>query len=147
MDFSPLYSWEPLHCQSRLPTVPGATWALRVPHAEVARVRPRYGRLLEPEPLCGAASQQPASRQLQDMLAAEGASYQEALRHTRLRAARAMLQEPRNAGKAIPTIAHACGFPEASALSRAFRQHYGMTSGQVRWVHPNHSCQRLNGKR
>lgn len=193
----------------------GATWALRVPHADMARMLPhldsapmrvlgpctpalqllrRFGRLLESEPLRGAASQQLAARQLQDMLAvalgespvyaawaeqnslavarvqamradmaahlgqarlslewlaarqgisprqlqrllaAEGTSYQEALRQARLQAARAMLAEPRNAGMSISAIAHACGFSEASALNRAFRQCYGMTPGQARWA-------------
>lgn len=192
----------------------GATWALRVPHADVARMLPRlesapmrplgpctpalrllrrFGGLLESEPLCGTASQQLAARQLQDMLAvalgespsytawaeqtslaaarvqavradmaahvassrmslewlaarqsisarqlqrllaAEGTSYQEALRHARLKAARTMLAEPRNAGLSILAIAHACGFSEASALNRAFRQRYGITPGQARW--------------
>lgn len=68
----------------------GASWVLRVPHRDMARMLPRigdapmvglqggtpmlgllqrYGRLLESEPLRGAASQQLAARQLQDMLA------------------------------------------------------------------------------
>lgn len=192
----------------------GGAWALRVPQRDMARMLPRlgdapmlapcqptpmlgllqrYGQLLESEPLHGAASQQLAARQLQDMLAvalgesgdyaawaeqyslaavrlaavradmaehlassrlslewlaarqgisarqlqrllaANGTSYQEALRHARLQAARAMLQEPRNAQRSISAIAHACGFSEASALNRAFRQHYGMTPGQARW--------------
>ena len=69
---------------------PGATWALRVPYADIARRLPRlesspmralnprapmlqllrrYGRLLESESLCGTASHHLAARQLQDMLA------------------------------------------------------------------------------
>lgn len=192
----------------------GESWALRVPHRDMARMLPRlssapvlalrqgtpmlqllqrFGRLLESEPLQGAASQQLAARQLQEMLAvavgqspdfaawaeqhslaaarlqavradiaahlgasrlslewlaarqgisarhlqrllaAQGTSYQDAVRHARLEAARALLQAPRNAGLSITAIAHACGFSEASALSRAFRQHYGMTPGQARW--------------
>ena len=68
----------------------GASWMLRVPHRDVARMLPRlsdapmlvlrqgtpmlqllqrFGQLLESDPLAGAASQQLASRQLQDMLA------------------------------------------------------------------------------
>ncbi|MBO9679989.1 MAG: AraC family transcriptional regulator [Acidovorax sp.] len=68
----------------------GASWVLRVPHRDMARMQlrlgdapiiglregtpmlrllQRYGRLLESEPLQGAASQQLAARQLQDMLA------------------------------------------------------------------------------
>ena len=43
-----------------------------------------------------------------------------------------MLAQPHNAGRSISAIAHACGFSEASALNRAFRQHYGMTPGQAR---------------
>ncbi|MBO9680544.1 MAG: helix-turn-helix transcriptional regulator [Acidovorax sp.] len=191
----------------------GPSWALRVPHADMARVLPRLGeapmlalratpmlgllqrlgRLLESEPLKGAASQQFAARQLQDtlavalgqspdyaawaeeyslaavrlravradiashlassrlslawlaarqgisarqlqrVLASAGTSYEETLRHIRLQAARAMLQEPRNAGMSIEAIAHACGFSEASTLSRAFKQYFGMTPGEARW--------------
>lgn len=68
----------------------GASWVLRVPHRDVARMLPRlgdapmlvlragtpmlgllqrYGSLLESEPLIGPAMQQLAARQLQDMLA------------------------------------------------------------------------------
>ena len=172
----------------------GESWALRVPHRDMARMLPRlssapvlalrqgtpmlqllqrFGRLLESDPLQGAASQRLAARQqhslavarlqavradiaahlstsrlslewlaarqgisarhLQRLLAAQGTSYQDAVRHARLEAARALLQAPRNAGLSITAIAHACGFSEASALSRAFRQHYGMTPGQARW--------------
>lgn len=192
----------------------GASWVLRVPHRDVARMLPRlsdapmlvlrrgtptlqllrrFGRLLESDPLRGAASLQLAGRQLQDMLAvvlgqspdyaawaeehslaaarlravqadiaahlgqgrlglewlaarqglsprhlqrllaAHGTSYQEAVRQARLQAAYALLTEPRNAGMSISAIAHACGFSEASALNRAFKQHYGMTPGEARW--------------
>ena len=192
----------------------GASWVLRVPHRDVARMLPglsdapmlvlrrdtpmlhllqRFGRLLGSDPLRGGASQQLAGRQLQDMLAvalgespdyaawaeqhslaaarlravqadiathlgqgrlglnwlaarqgisprhlqrllaAHGTSYQKLVRQARLHAARAMLQEPRNAQRSISDIAHACGFSEASALNRAFRQLYGMTPGQARW--------------
>ena len=191
----------------------GILWALRVPHRDLAwrlprlpsapllalrqdtpllHMLPRLGRLLDADPLHGAAAQQLAARQLQDMLAvalgqsrdfadwaeahsladarvravqadiaahlgqgrlgldwlaarqgisarhlrrllaAAGTSYQEALRTARLQAARAMLAQPHNAGRSISAIAHACGFSEASALNRAFRQHYGMTPGQAR---------------
>ncbi|WP_028601196.1 helix-turn-helix transcriptional regulator [Ottowia thiooxydans] len=68
----------------------GAAWMLRVPHRDAARMLPRlsdapmialhedtpmlgllqrYGKLLESEALRGAATQQLAARQLQDMLA------------------------------------------------------------------------------
>lgn len=67
----------------------GFTWAVRVPHSEMARMLPRlgeapmlalrptpmlgllqrYGKLIESEPLEGAASQRLVARQLQDMLA------------------------------------------------------------------------------
>ncbi|MFT3777347.1 MAG: helix-turn-helix transcriptional regulator [Ottowia sp.] len=191
----------------------GTLRALRVPHRDLAwrlprlsaapllalnagtpllHLLPRLGRLLDADPLRGAAAQQLAARQWQDMLAvvlgqsrdftqwaedhslpavrlravqadiaahlgherlgpdwlaarqgisarhlrrllaAAGTSYQEALRTARLQAARAMLADARNAGLSISAIAHACGFSEASALNRAFRQHYGMTPGQAR---------------
>lgn len=73
-----------------------------------------------------------SARHLRRMLAEAGTSYQDALRTARLRAARAMLTDPRNAGQSISAIAHACGFSEASALNRAFKQHYGITPGQAR---------------
>lgn len=192
----------------------GESWALRVPHRDLARMLPRvssapvlalrqgtpmlqllrrFGQLLESDPLQGAASQHLAARQLQEMLAvavgqspdfaawaeqhslatvrlqavradiaahlgtsrlsldwlasrqgisarhlqrllaAQGTSYQDVLRQARLEAARALLQAPRTASLSITAIAHACGFSEASALSRAFKQHYGMTPGQARW--------------
>ncbi|BEP92889.1 helix-turn-helix transcriptional regulator [Acidovorax sp. sif1233] len=191
----------------------GTLWALRVPHRDLAwrlprlsaapllalhqgtpllHMLPRMGRLLDSDPLHGAAAQQLAARQLQDMLAVAlgqsreftewaedhslptarlravqadiaahlgsgrlsmdwlserqgisarhlrrllaqaGTSYQDAVRTARLQAARAMLADPRNAGLSISAIAHACGFSEASALNRAFKQHYGMTPGQAR---------------
>lgn len=191
----------------------GASWVLRVPQRDVARMLPRlsdapmlvlrrgtpmlqllqrFGCLLESDPLRGAASQQLAGHQLQDMLAValgespdyaawaeqhslaaarlravqadiaahlgqgrlglewlaarqgisarhlqrllavHGTSYQELVREARLQAASAMLAEPCNAGMSISAIAYACGFSEASALNRAFRQHYGMTPGQAR---------------
>jgi len=192
----------------------GTLRALRVPHSDLAwrlprlssapllalrqgtpllHLLPRLGQLLDSDPLRGAAAQQLAARQWQDMLAVvlgqssdftawaeqhtlpalrlravqadiaahlgsgrlsaqwlaarqgiserhlrrllagEGTSFQDLVRIARLQAARAMLEEPRNAQRSISDIAHACGFSEASALSRAFRQHYGMTPGQARW--------------
>ncbi|BEP96973.1 hypothetical protein GmRootA79_53580 (plasmid) [Acidovorax sp. A79] len=80
-----------------------------------------------------AARQGISARQLQRVLASAGTSYEETLRHTRLQAAHAMLKEPRNAGMSIEVVAYACGFSEASALGRAFKQHYGVTPGEARW--------------
>ncbi len=79
-----------------------------------------------------AARQGISARHLQRLLAAQGTSYQEAVRQARLQAARAMLLAPRNATMSISAIAHACGFSEASALSRSFREQFGTSPAQAR---------------
>lgn len=79
-----------------------------------------------------AARQGISERHLRRLLAKEGTSFQELLRTARLEAARALLRDARQAHRSISDIAQACGFSEASALNRAFRQHYGSTPGQVR---------------
>lgn len=79
-----------------------------------------------------AARQGISARHLQRLLAAQGTRYQDAVRQARLHAARSMLLAPRNAALSISAIAHACGFSEASALSRAFRQQFGTTPAQAR---------------
>jgi AraC-like DNA-binding protein len=65
------------------------------------------------------------------MFAGEGgvASY---VRHVRLSLAHAALRDPQQAGRGIAEIAEAHGFPDPSAFSRAFRQAFGATPGDVR---------------
>lgn len=80
-----------------------------------------------------AARQQITRRHLQRVFAESGTSYSDVLRQTRITKARAMLEDPRYAGRTIGSIAIECGFPEASALSRAFQQEYGLKPSDVRW--------------
>ncbi len=191
----------------------GASWALRVPYEQMARVVPRlgsapvlriaqgtpmlvllrrYGHLLESEPLAEAGAQRMVARHLQDMagvaigasedfrrhaedstiahirlssikadiaahlgngnlklewiakrqgitprhlqrlLARAGLNFTDMLRRARVARARALLEDPDNKGRTILSIALECGFPEASALNRAFRQEYGLRPGDVR---------------
>lgn len=191
----------------------GRTWALRVPHAAIARRTPglssapimaigrdapmlpllaRYGRMLEGEPLAGAAAQAMAAahlhdlmsmvigashdfrrhaettslaavrladiradiaarlgdtnlslssvaarqgvspRHLQRLLAREGLVFSDMLRRGRVERARALLEDPRNARRTIVSIALEAGFPEASALNRAFRQELGLRPSDLR---------------
>lgn len=71
-------------------------------------------------------------RYLQRVFSANGTSFSDELRQARLSRARAMLEDPRHAGRTISAIAIECGFPEATALNRLFRQEYGMTPSEVR---------------
>ncbi|MDQ8700553.1 helix-turn-helix transcriptional regulator [Hyphomicrobium sp. LHD-15] len=80
-----------------------------------------------------AARQNVSPRHLQRLLARKGTSFSDLVRRARVSRARAMLESPHNAGRSILSIALECGFPEASALNRAFRQEYGLTPGEVRW--------------
>jgi len=80
-----------------------------------------------------AARQNVTPRHLQRLFAREGTSFSDVLRQARVARARAMLEDPRNSGRSILSIALECGFPEASALNRAFRREYGLAPGEVRW--------------
>lgn len=71
-------------------------------------------------------------RQIQRLFAAQEKSFSDELRLMRVTAARRMLEDPRQAGRPILAIALDCGFPEASALNRAFRQVYGVRPSDVR---------------
>lgn len=192
---------------------PVHSWAVRVPHRDLARLVPRlgaaplmairrgtpmlsllaqYGRLLEAEPLADMAAQELAGRHLREMLALvigaapgleeeaetgslapmrlrtiaadiaehlgdtnlslewiaarqgistrhvqrllarRGMNFSDLLRESRVRKARALLEDPRHAHRSIVAIALECGFPEASALNRSFRRHFGMTPSEAR---------------
>lgn len=80
-----------------------------------------------------AARQKVSPRYLQRLFAREGQSFSSVLRRARLDRARAMLENPHNAGRSILSIALECGFAEASAMNRAFRQHYGAKPSELRW--------------
>lgn len=71
-------------------------------------------------------------RQVQRLFAAQGQSFSEELRLMRVTAARRMLEDPRHGGRPVLAIALDCGFPEASALNRAFRQIFGIRPTDVR---------------
>lgn len=79
-----------------------------------------------------AARQNVTPRHLQRILAREGLHFNDMLRRARVAKARALLEDPRSASRTILSIALECGFPEASALNRAFRQEYGLRPGDVR---------------
>jgi len=80
-----------------------------------------------------AARQKVTPQHLQRLFAREGTSFSDVLRRARASRARVMLEDPRNAGRSILSIALECGFPEASALNRAFRGEYDLTPSEVRW--------------
>lgn len=71
-------------------------------------------------------------RQIQRLFAARDTSFSEQLRWMRVSAARRMLEDPREVGRPVIAIALDCGFPEASALNRAFRQAFGIRPTDVR---------------
>lgn len=79
-----------------------------------------------------AARQGVSVRHLQRLLAREGTSFGDLLRQARVARARALLEDPANRARTVLSIALECGFPEASALNRAFRQAYGLRPGDVR---------------
>lgn len=79
-----------------------------------------------------ALQQQVSPRHLQRLFAQEGTSFSDVLRQARVTRARALLENPVNRNRTILSIALECGFPEASALNRAFRQEYGLTPSDVR---------------
>ena len=72
-------------------------------------------------------------RYVQKLFDRDGTSFSDFLRLTRVAQARKLLTDPRNANRSIVSIALECGFPEASALNRAFRRAYGMTPSDARW--------------
>lgn len=80
-----------------------------------------------------AARQRITPRHLQRLFAQEGTSFSDVLRQARVVRARALLEDPRNRDRTILSIALECGFPEASALNRAFRNRFGLTPSDVRW--------------
>ena len=75
-------------------------------------------------------------RQVQRLFAAQGTSFSDELRRMRVEQARRLLEDPRQMGRPVLAIALDCGFPEASALNRAFRQAYGMRPTDVRPAPP-----------
>lgn len=56
------------------------------------------------------------------------------IRDVRLSLAHAALRDPHQAGRGIAEIAEAHGFPDPSAFSRAFRQAFDATPGEVRGI-------------
>lgn len=80
-----------------------------------------------------ALQQQVTPRHLQRLFAQEGTSFSDVLRQARVARARTLLEDPGNRNRTILSIALECGFPEASALNRAFRHEYGLTPSDVRW--------------
>ena len=79
-----------------------------------------------------AARQGVTPRHLQRLLARQGLDFSTLLRQARLQRARTLLEDPRQRGRTILSIALECGFSEASALNRAFRQAYGLRPGDLR---------------
>lgn len=79
-----------------------------------------------------AARRRVTPRHLQRLFAQEGTSFSNVLRRARVDRARALLEDPRNRTRTILSIALECGFPEASALNRAFRHELGLTPSDVR---------------
>ena len=80
-----------------------------------------------------AAQQQVTPRHLQRLFAQAGTCFTDVLREARVARARTLIEDPRNADRTIVSIALECGFPEASALNRAFKREFGLTPGEARW--------------
>lgn len=71
-------------------------------------------------------------RYVQMLFERDGTSFTEFLRTSRTAQAMRLLRDPRTINRTILSIALECGFSEASALNRAFRQHYEMTPTDAR---------------
>jgi AraC-like DNA-binding protein len=122
-------------------TMVAACFATGAPPAEVAaidlvrqRVRQEIGRnigsaRLTPERLAAAAGLSRSA--LYRLFEAEGGVARH-IRDVRLSLVHAALRDPQHLGTSIGELAEACGFPEPSAFSRAFRQLYGVTPSEVR---------------
>lgn len=80
-----------------------------------------------------AAQRQVTPRHLQRLFAQAGTCFTDVLREARVARARTLIEDPRNADRTIVSIALECGFPEASALNRAFKREFGLTPGEARW--------------
>lgn len=79
-----------------------------------------------------AARQKVTPRYIRKLFEREGTSFSDYLRRARLSRVYSMLIDPRNNDRTINSIAHECGFPEASTMNRAFREEYQMTPSDVR---------------
>jgi AraC-like DNA-binding protein len=71
-------------------------------------------------------------RYVQMLFERDGTSFTEFLRTSRTAQAMRLLRDPRTINRSILSIALECGFSQASALNRAFRQHYEMTPTDAR---------------
>jgi AraC-like DNA-binding protein len=79
-----------------------------------------------------ALRQKVTPRYIRKLFEREGTSFSDHLRRARLARVYSLLIDPRNNERTISSIAHECGFPEASTMNRAFREEYGMTPSDVR---------------
>ncbi|MGW0712695.1 helix-turn-helix domain-containing protein [Streptomyces sp. NPDC002643] len=73
-----------------------------------------------------------SSRYIQAVLAREGTTATELIRHERLDLARTRLSCPTFASQSIADVAASVGFSSPSAFSSAFRQHFGTSPREVR---------------
>jgi len=69
---------------------------------------------------------------VQKLLHETGLSFTERVLELRLQKARAMLADPRQAGRRVGEIAYLCGFNEVSYFNRCFRRRFGASPTQYR---------------
>jgi AraC-like DNA-binding protein len=75
-------------------------------------------------------------RSVQLLFELEGTTFSEYLLGERLRLARRMLSDPKNATMRISTIAFAAGFGDLSYFNRTFRARYGLVPSDIRKIRP-----------
>jgi AraC-like DNA-binding protein len=78
-----------------------------------------------------ATAHQLTERYVQRLFEADGTTFSIFVRNQRLARAYRLLNDPRQAGRAISAIAYECGFGDISHFNRMFRRLYGMSPSEM----------------